>query len=284
MNVASVMTPRSDVVAVELPGTRDDALEYLQDRQFSSVPVVKQVDGTEAYRGLLSRNALIENPEEDQLALLMTEVPTTTSDVSLSAVASLMVEEEARRVPVVDGDSLEGIVTVTDVVDAIASGDLSTDGTVGDVATEPVNTTYSGTPLTVAERELAHADVPYAVVLDDDGEMTGVLTEVDIIDVARVVEGEDETGDSIADDDDDWKWESIKAVGSRYLPTRDVQLPAGPVAEFMSEDVVTVTGSLSVREAAQLFIRHDVEQLPLVVGDDLEGIVIDTDLLEAVDA
>jgi len=284
MNVASVMTPRSDVVAVELPGTRDDALEYLQDRQFSSVPVVKQVDGTEAYRGLLSRNALIENPEEDQLALLMGEVPTTTGDVSLSAVAAMMVEEGARRVPVVDGDSLEGIVTVTDVVEAIAGGDLPTEGTVGAVATESVTTTYSGTPLTVAERELAHADVPYAVVLDDEGEMTGIVTEVDIIDVARVVEGEDETGDSIADDDDDWKWESIKAVGSRYLPTRDVQLPAGPVAEFMSEDVVTATRSLSVREAAQLFVRHDVEQLPLVVGDELDGVVIDTDLLEAVDA
>ena len=284
MNVASVMTPRSDVVAVELPGTRDDALEYLQDRQFSSVPVVKQVDGTEAYRGLLSRNALIENPEEDQLALLMGEVPTTTGDVSLSAVAAMMVEEGARRVPVVDGDSLEGIVTVTDVVEAIAGGDLPTEGTVGAVATERVTTTYSDTPLTVAERELAHADVPYAVVLDDEGEMTGIVTEVDIIDVAQVVEGEDETGDSIADDDDDWKWESIKAVGSRYLPTRDVQLPAGPVAEFMSEDVVTATRSLSVREAAQLFVRHDVEQLPLVVGDELDGVVIDTDLLEAVDA
>jgi len=284
MNVASVMTPRSDVVAVELPGTRDDALEYLQDRQFSSVPVVKQVDGTEAYRGLLSRNALIENPEEDQLALLMDEVPTTTGDVSLSAVAAMMVEEGARRVPVVDGDSLEGIVTVTDVVEAIAGGDLPTEGTVGAVATESVTTTYSDTPLTVAERELAHADVPYAVVLDDEGEMTGIVTEVDIIDVARVVEGEDDTGDSIADDDDDWKWESIKAVGSRYLPTRDVQLPAGPVAEFMSEDVVTATRSLSVREAAQLFVRHDVEQLPLVVGDELDGVVIDTDLLEAVDA
>ncbi len=284
MNVASVMTPRSDVVAVELPGTRDDALEYLQDRQFSSVPVVKEVDGDEQYRGLLSRNALIENPEEDQLALLMEDVPTTTGDVSLSDAVELMIAENARRVPVVEGDRLEGIVTVTDVVAAVANGDLATDGTVGDVATETVNTTYSGTPLTVAERELAHADVPYAVVLDDDGEMTGILTEVDVLAVARVVEGEDETGDSIADDDDDWKWESIKAVGSRYLPTRDVQLPAGSVDEFMSDDVVTVTGARSVQEAAQLFVRHDVEQLPLVVGDELDGVVVDTDLLEAVDA
>jgi len=284
MNVASVMTPRSEVVVVELPGTRDDALEYLQDRKFSSVPVVKGVDGDEQYRGLLSRDALIEHPEEDQLALLMAEVPTTTADVSLAEVADLMRREGARRVPVVDGDSLEGIVTLTDVVEAIATGDLPVEGTVGEVATDAVTTTYSGAPLPVAERELAHADVPYTVVLDDDGAMTGVLTEVDVLETARVVEGEDSTGDSIADSDDDWKWESVKAVGSRYLPTRNVQLPTEPASEFMTADVVTVTRSRSVREAAQLLIRHDVEQLPLVVGDDLAGIVLDTDLLEAVDA
>jgi len=283
MNVASVMTPRSEVVVVELPGTRDDALEYLQDREFSSVPVVKEVDGDEQYRGLLSRNALIEQPEEDQLALLMDDVPTTSADQSLAAAADLMRRQGARRVPVVDGDSLEGIVTVTDIVEAIATGDLPVEGEVGDVATDAVTTTYSGAPLTVAERELAHADVPYTVVLGDDGAMAGVLTEVDVLAVARVVEGEDSTGDSIADSDDDWKWESVKAVGSRYLPTRNVQLPAGPVSEFMTEDVVTVTRSRSIRDAAQLLIRHDVEQLPLVVGDDLSAIVLDTDLLEAVD-
>ncbi len=45
-----------------------------------------------------------------------------------------------------------------------------------------------------------------------------MLTEVDIIAVARVVEGEDDTGDSVANQDDDWAWEGIKAVGGRYIP------------------------------------------------------------------
>ncbi len=48
--------------------------------------------------------------------------------------------------------------------------------------------------------------------------MSGVLTEVDVLEVARIVEGEEETGDNFGDQDDDWSWEGIKAVGSRYLP------------------------------------------------------------------
>jgi IMP dehydrogenase len=282
MNVADVMTPREEVVTVEIPGTRDDVLEYLQDRAFSSVPVVKVTDDQEVYRGIVSRDALIEQPDEDQLALLAEEVPTTTSDTSLEDVAELMRTEHARRVPVVDGDSLEGIITITDIIHAIASGDLDGETTVEGLARRDVNTTYEGTPMPVAERELYHAQVPYAVVLDEEGEMSGMVTEVDILAEARVVEGEADTGESIADDDDDWKWESVKAVGNSYMPTRNVEIPAEPVREFMTDGLLTVNSRRTAQDAAQLMIEHDIEQIPLVSGDQLTGIVRDMDLLEAV--
>jgi CBS domain-containing protein len=279
MNVADAMTLRSEVVTVEIPGNRDDALEYLQERSFSSVPVIKETDEGEQFRGLVSRESLIEDPDEDQLALLMDEVPTTTQDTSLEEVSRLMVSERERRIPVVDG-TLEGIVTVTDIVRAIAEEDVNGDREVGSLASRDVNTVWADAPLPVAEREIFYANVPYAVALDDDGSMTGVITEVDILDVARVVEGEAGTGDSIANQDDDWAWEGIKAVGNRYLPTRNVEIPTGPVSEFMTADVLTVTEHKSAREAAQLMITNDVEQIPLVSGDELVGIVRDVDLLE----
>jgi len=279
MNVADAMTPRSEVVTVEIPGTRADVLEYLQERKFSSVPIIKQTDDGEQFRGLVSRESLIEQPDEDQLALLIEETPTVTADASIEHVAAVMAAEGARRVPVVDG-KLEGIITVTDVIRAIATGNADGETEVGELARRYVNCVYAGTPLPVAEQELFHADVPYGVVLDDDGETCGMITEVDIIDVARVVEGEAQTGDSMASDDDDWKWESIKAVGSRYMPTRNVEIPAKPVREFMTADLVTVGERRTAREVAQMMIENDVEQIPLVSGDQLVGIVRDMDLLE----
>ena len=280
MNVADVMTAREDLVTVELPGTRGDVLEYLQERAFSSVPVVKETDDGEEFRGLVTRTALIDNPDEDQLALLVEEVPAIGGGTSIESLAELMLSEGARRVPVVDG-RLEGIVTITDVVRAIAAGDAAGDAAVGDLAKEAVNCVYEGIPLPVAERELSHAAVPYAVVLGDEGDHVGMLTEVDVIDVARVVEGEEDTGGSIASDDDDWKWESVRTVGNSYMPTRNVELPSGPVSEFMTGDLVAVSGRRSAREVARTMIEHDIEQVPLVSGDDLAGIVRDMDLLEA---
>jgi len=294
MNVEDVMTPRSALVTVSLPGSRDDVLGYLQRREFSSVPVVAENDGETVYRGLVSREDLIANPDEDQLALLMREVPTTTADASVEAVAELMVTEGARRVPVVDGEAhrgseeppatgreLAGIVTVTDVVRAIAEGDVDGDAALGEIATRSVTTTWTGTPLGVVERTLSHAGTPYAVVLGDAGEMAGIVTEVDVLDVAEVVAGEAETGDSIADQDDDWMWEGIKAVGARQVPTRDVEIPDEPVSEFMTADVVTVGNHMTARDAAQRMLENDVEQIPLVSEGRLAGVVRDMDLLEA---
>lgn len=285
MNVADAMTPRSELVTVSIPGSRDDVLEYLQEYGFSSVPVVKEADGEEVYRGLVSRDDLIERPDEDQLALLMGDVPTVRADVDIREAAARMVEEHARRLPVVgEGETpvLEGILTVTDVVRAIGRGEVDGEREVGELATPDVNATYVGTPLTVAEREIFFANVPYAIALDETGDMAGILTEVDIVRVARVVRGEEETGESFADQDDDWMWESVKAVGSTRITTRNVEIPSEPVREFMTEDVVTASNRWTAKKAAREMISRDIEQIPLVNGGDLVGIVRDIDLLRGI--
>lgn len=281
MDVSDAMTPREDLVTVSLPGSRDDALEHLRSREFSSVAVVKSEDGDETFRGLVSREVLIENPDEDQLALLVEEGPTTSADTSLEELAELMRETRARRVPVVNGDSLNGIITITDVVRAIAEDNADGEKPVGDLATQTVNAMYSDTPLRVAERELRYADVPYALVLDDEAAVAGIFTDADLIAVAEIVEGEDDTGGAMAGDDDEWMWEGIKTVGNRYYPTRNVEFPDGTAADFMSEDLITVSRSKTARDAARLMIRHDIEQIPLVSGGEPVSIVYDMDLLNA---
>ncbi|MFC6731206.1 MULTISPECIES: CBS domain-containing protein [unclassified Haladaptatus] len=280
MKVSDAMTPRDSLVTVELPGTRDDVLEYLQERKFSSVPVIKQTDDGEEFRGLVSRESLIADPDEDQLALLVEEVPSTEADADITEVAELMIAEGARRVPVVDGQ-LEGIITVTDVVRAIAAGDAPGDMEVGELYEYRVNTVFSGAPLRVCERELSYADEAYGVVLDEEAEVAGIITEVDILNVARVVEGEDDTGSSIANEDDEWMWEGIKATGNRYLPTRNVELPSGPVSKFMSSDLKTIGRRRTAQDAAKMMRNEDIEQIPVMSGDELVGIVRDMDLLVA---
>jgi hypothetical protein len=120
MKVADAMTPRSDVVIAELPGTRDDVLEHLQERGFSSVPVVKQTDEGEQYRGLVSREELIERPDEDQLAVLMREVPTVAADATIEAAARLGGDSIPHLVELAFGVSLAELMVRSHCGDSLA--------------------------------------------------------------------------------------------------------------------------------------------------------------------
>ena len=280
MNVTAVMTPRDDLVTATVPGSREDVLKVLQKREFSSVPIVKETDDGEVFRGLVSRERLIEEPNEEQLALLLEEVEPVSPEATLTEVAKHMHNTGARRVPVVDG-GLSGIVTITDVVRAIAGNDLDVSAEIGEFATREVHSAYIATPLQAAQRSLAYADEPYGVVLDDEGRMEGIFTEIDIVAVAEVVQGEEDTGDGMAGQDSEWAWEGIKAMGNRVTTTFNVELPDVTVESIMTDDVVTVANTKSVTETAQLLIRHDIQQVPLFTGGELAGIVKDMDLLGA---
>jgi IMP dehydrogenase len=65
------------------------------------------------------------------------------------------------------------------------------------------------------------------------------------------------------------------------MPTRNVEIPNGPVRAFMTGDLVTVSSKRSAQDAAQLLIEHGIEQVPMLNGGSLAGIVQDIHLLEA---
>jgi len=50
----------------------------------------------------------------------------------------------------------------------------------------------------------------------------------------------------------------------------------------MTDDVVTVSGRKTAREVARLLLSNDIEQVPLIDGGTLAGIVRDVDLLRGV--
>ncbi len=53
------------------------------------------------------------------------------------------------------------------------------------------------------------------------------------------------------------------------------------VNEIMTKKVVTVTPSTDVRDAAKLLLKHKIGGLPVVRGENLVGIVTETDILRA---
>jgi len=224
MKVSDLMS--ADVVTASLPGTREDVIEILRSGEISSIPVTK--DGR--YRGLVSREELLRDADEDQLAMLMREVSTVEADASVEEVARLMYEEDERRVPVVEEGEVVGIVTLTDIVEYLAGTEDGDD--VGGYIDGRVLTVWEDTPVAVAVESLTLADDSAACVLDDSCEMVGIVTETDCLRVSDVDSSSEELGESVANQDDEWMWEGIKATSTQLMPVTRVTFPEAPVRDF----------------------------------------------------
>jgi len=59
-----------NVANATLPGSRDEVLSILKDKNVSGIPVLKD----NKVVGIVSRTNILKNPEEEQLALLMSEI------------------------------------------------------------------------------------------------------------------------------------------------------------------------------------------------------------------
>ena len=147
MKVEDVVS--TEVIHVSVPGNREKALSLMREEQVSVVPVVK--NDTNKLVGILTRSDMITNPDEEQIAMLMTrDLITAKMDDDIADVASKMVENGIRRVPVINDDGeLVGIVTSFDLV-AQAIADMGIKDPVEDYMIDTVPTTWDETPLNVA--------------------------------------------------------------------------------------------------------------------------------------
>jgi len=275
VKVKDIMT--ENVVYAEVPGNSSEALELLLKHNISGIPVVKR--GTKEVVGIVTRSDFARNPEEGQLALLMTrEVHTTTPEEDIKNVARAFLEKNFRRMPVVTNSHLVGIVTVSDIVwRAIARMNISEP--VEKYMESKVTTVWEETPLKVAYEIMRLSGERALPVLDDDGSMVGIIGDTDLLKVFEITESTHKSELSGGTEGDRWGWDSKNVI---YITKKRLELPDKPVKEVMVRDVVTVTKRTSVSECAKRMAKKRIEQIPVINAEgDLIGMVKDISLLKA---
>ena len=121
--------------------------------------------------------------------------------------------------------------------------------TVADVMSKPVIVIGKNNTLREAAKEMAEKGVGSLVVVDEEGNVVGIVTERDV--VRAVAEGKDfET----------------------------------PVSEIMTPDVLTVSPETSVLKAIEMMKMHNVRHLPVATDEEVVGMVSLRDLAFAVAA
>ena len=274
-NVEDIMV--KNVTVATLPGSRDEVLSILKDKKVSGVPVLKD----NKVVGIVSRTNILRNPEEEQLALLMSRNPVTVKvGASLKEAARILYEKDIRRLPVVDeGGHLKGLITTADVIGAIADFEIETP--IRDYLSAHVYGLWSETPLPVVSLLMDLADVKACPIVDSDLNLVGIISDRDVVGSSIIEDRVEKSDMSAGDDDDSWTWESMRDTMSIYYSVSRVKLPANKSAhDIMVSEMITATKISSVSSCARKMKRARIDQIPVVGSDGkLEGMLIDRDLL-----
>jgi CBS domain-containing protein len=265
-----------EVAYAEIPGNRDDVLKTLQDRKVSGLPVVKKGEVV----GIITRSDLLRNREEDQTALLMTRDPVLISpDRSIVEASKILIQHKIRRLPVVEGKELVGLITVADIV-RVAEG-MNIEESIEPYLEKETVVLWSEMPLPVAGSIMEFAAVEACPVIDTDLKLVGMISDRDLI-KASVIEDSVEKTDMSADGGEDaWMWDRVMRTINKYYTVSRIKLRDIPVREAMVPPK-TAFKTDKVSDCAAVMRKNRIDQMPVVkTSRKLMGMLKDTDILRA---
>ncbi len=263
---------------IQVPGNRSHALDIMREKKVSGLPVVKK--GTSTLVGILTRSDLVQNPDEEQIALIMTrEIISVTPEDNVKDAAQKMIENNIRRVPVVENGELVGLVTASDLVKkALWKMDLSDPAE--NYMLKDIPTTWERTPLTVAFEIMRYYNLKVLLTLNKDGKLSGILTETDFLDESEIVSEKTVHNTSVGTEGDKWSWDSKNVL---YVIKNHLQFSDKEVKDVATLDPVIVTTKTTVKECANKLRQNKIEQMPVIdVEGDLVGLIRASDLIKAI--
>lgn len=272
--VSDYMT--TDVVSVEIPGNRDDVLKILKRTGISGVPVLKD----NKLVGIITRKDMLRKSEETQLGLLMTADPVTIGpDCTLQEAARILIRENVRRLPVVEDGRLSGLLSVADLVHAIAQMRISNE--IKEQFTSQTFAIWEETPLPLVGRIMEISGFEAIPILDSESRLQGIISERDLIRHSSIEDMVEVSDFSNGTDDDEWTWESIRDMHTISYGISRIQLPDRPVKTAMVKNVISVPLNAEVSECALKMKRGRIDQLPVVNGDKrLVAMLFDRELVK----
>ena len=137
---------------------------------------------------------------------------------------------------------------------------------------------WEGTPLKVALRIMRLAKTQALLVLDSSANLSGIITDADLVRMSEVVFREKVSSSGIVSEGQEWDWDVSTMI---YIGKGELSLPDKPVADVMTRRLITALEFTPINECARKMKRHDVDQIPVVdSGGSVIGIVYDHALIK----
>jgi CBS domain-containing protein len=221
------------------------------------------VTNSGSYSGVITEQQLLQSHVEDstKASAMAESAPKIDRTADVRDVARMLVEGGTKVAPVFEGDDLWGMITANAILEAVLDNldVLSVD----QIYTENVVTVTEDTNIGHAISLLRENGISRLPVVNERGNLTGMVTTHDIIDVAVRDMDKATYGDRAGD---------IERV-------LDI-----PVYDVMRSPVTTIEIGQSVRDAVELMLEHDYGGLVITPPDEdalVAGVLTKTDVLRA---
>ncbi len=248
LEVRGVMS--RDVVTVSSDDTVASAANVMSRRNISCVVVLDDgaITGILTERDLLRKVALrgMDFGRAKVVDAMSSPVECAAPDSSVLDCGKIMEEKHIRRLPVLEGEQLVGIVTQTDLTVALTSYGLWRD--VAEIMNRDTAVVQRQATVEETAGVMSSRNISCILVLEGE-EVAGVVTERDLL---------------------------KKVVALQKDPT------GVTVEEVMSSPVLSVHASCSVFSASRFMERMNIRRLAVMEDKRLCGIVTQTDIFAAV--
>ncbi|MBR1368521.1 histidine kinase [Methanocalculus chunghsingensis] len=190
-NLRSIMT--ENVMTLHTNDDMQAAVEIIVEKRHGGVPII---DNDEHVVGIVTEYDLLKSLSIEQSQLTVEDVMSysprvTYPDCSIAEVAKQMNKYHFRRLPVVSDDVLFGIVTATDIMKYVGSGEVFRSmqtGEVAEVTARPIRSIISGNLYTTTPqkdiheiaREMIQKQIG-AFPVTEDARLIGMITEYDLV-------------------------------------------------------------------------------------------------------
>lgn len=275
MKIEEVMS--EDLIVGYVPGTVKEALRTLAKHNKSGMPILKK--DTKIVLGVITRSDIFKNPDEDQLALIMSDdFHYVERFQEVKEAAKLFYKHRIHGLPVINNRKhLVGIVSPTDLLKYLPK---TINQSIERYFTNLVVPVYHDTPINII-MEIINITQEHALpVLNDERKLCGIVTDGDLFKLSHIKESVSQTDMGMGGDEDAWTWEGIRDTVRLHYSTSEVSLPPVPVKQVMITNIVKGLKTTPVEELAEKMLKNKISHVPVVDSEDhLIGMVTDIDLM-----
>jgi len=277
MNVKVEEVMSENLIVGYVPGTVRDALKILAKKNVSGMPILKK--DTKLVAGILTRTDIFRNPEEDQIALIMSEdYHYVEKEQDVKDAAKLLYEHRIHGLPVINNrKNLIGIISPTDILRNVHKNITEN---IEKCFTNLVVPIYQDTPINIVMEIISITHEHALPVLNDERKLIGIVTDGDLFKLTHIRESVSQTNLGMGGDEDAWTWEGIRDTVRLHYSTSEVSLPQVAVKEVMITDVKKAYTNTPVNDIADIMLNNNISHIPVVDSNDrLIGMATDIDLM-----